>query len=521
MGFMLNFSFSKFSLPPMAQNIISFINLAFLFFVLFFERKESRRRFLWILILIFFPTGIGMLLYVLFSGHIFAATRRMKDINNTSDQFSAPLRDNQRKVLTKFRNQIPNHVIRNFLPLMDMNLMAGNSLLTYAEQTKIYTYGAAFFEELCQELENAKYSINMEYFIYRQDKIGSRIMEILCRKAREGVDVKLMYDDYGCFFTHVKFFHRLDNAGGKTRPFFLIRLGLPLTLNYRNHRKLTLIDSKIAFIGGMNIGDEYANQNPKRHLNWRDTTIRLTGNCVLDLQMNFLGDWYSQDAWINRTKSIESILRYFPPSFTEQLLDLPETQGTVRFIEEIFSNGRIPAQDITNNPSNKQKANIEDAFIRMIMSAKKNVYIETPYFTPDEEFSSALKIASYSGVNICIIIPGCWDKFYMKAASSEFAREMCGVGIHFYLYPGFIHSKMISVDGRIASIGTTNIDNRSFSLHFEENILFYDERFTARCDTIIERDMKISMPVNKEYYDKKPLVQRAFWSFCKLFSPFM
>jgi cardiolipin synthase len=157
----------------------------------------------------------------------------------------------------------------------------------------------------------------------------------------------------------------------------------------------------------------------------------------------------------------------------------------------------------------------------MIMSAKKNVYIETPYFTPTEEFYNALKIAAYTGVNVHIIIPGTWDKFYMKAASFEFAREMCADGIHFYLYPGFIHSKMITIDKKITSIGSTNIDNRSFSLHYEENVIFYDEKFTGRCESIFERDRKISMPVTKEYFDQKSILKRAFWSLCKLFSPFM
>lgn len=518
---MPEFFLRDWDIPIWVHNLIAAGNLLFLIFVLFFERKESRRRFVWILILFFLPNGVGMVLYILFSGHIFAATRRMTDLNVTAGKFSAHMRERQKKMLAQKRACLPNHVIKSFMPLVDMNLMDGNSLLTYAENTSVFTYGAAFFDDLCAELEAARHSINMEFFIYRQDQIGTRVMEILCRKAREGVDVKLLYDDLGCFMTRVRFFRRLDAAGGKSRPFFLVRVGLPLTLNYRNHRKVVIIDSRKAYIGGMNLADEYANWNPRRRLNWRDTMVRLEGSCVLAMQANFLGDWYSQEAWVNRPKTIESMLRYFPPSFAERLLEMPGDGESEKFMQELFAKDRIATQVITNDPTGSKKANIEDAFIRMIMSARKSVYIETPYFTPDEEFQNALRIAACSGVRISIVIPGAWDKFFMKAASSDFAREMCADGIRFYIYPGFIHSKMLSVDGKISSIGTTNIDTRSFSLHFEENILFYDERFTARCDAIIERDMRHSQAVTKDFFDQKPLPVRAFWSFCRLFSPLL
>ncbi len=517
---MLIFYIPRFRIPSLISLSIALIHVVFIVFVLFFERKESRRRLVWLLVLCFLP-GLGIIAYILLSGHIFTATRRMTKINLTADQFSAPLREQQIRSLYKNKDSIPAHMADQIMPLMQMNMTAGKSLLSYADSTRIFCYGREFFDDLCAELQKARSTINMEYFIFHSDKIGTKIMDILCEKARQGVEVKLMYDDCGSISTRTRFFRRLNSAGGKARPFFQIRIGLPLTLNYRNHRKVTIIDSKVAFIGGMNIGDEYANQNPKRNLNWRDTSIKLTGSCVFDLQTQFLSDWYSQDAWTNRAKKMEAMLRYFPRSFVQSLANAQEAQKDENFIPDVFRKDRIPTQLVTNDPHFNKKANIEDAFIRMIMSAKKRIYIETPYFTPDEEFYSALKIASYSGVKISIVIPGFWDKFYMKAASSEFARQMCGDGVQFYIYPGFIHSKMICVDGKMSSIGTTNIDIRSFSLHFEENVLFYDERFANRCERIVERDMKISMLVNKAYYDKKPMAYRAFCSFCKLFSPLL
>lgn len=546
------------------------INILFVIFVLFFERKESTRRFVWIMLLLFFPVG-GMVLYILFSGNFFTGTKRMHEVKQTAQQLTKDVRREQKATLTQSPSNIPNPVIKEFLPLITMNLMEGKSLLVSTDTAILYTRGEDFFNDLCQELESAKVSIFMEYFIFHKDNIGKRIMEILCRKAREGVDVKLIYDDLGSIATPRRFFRQLNKAGGEARPFFQIRIGLPLTLNYRNHRKLTVIDSDRAFIGGINIGDEYENKNKRFKPKWRDTVVRLTGSSVLTLQINFLSDWYSIDAWNKHTKGIEEAKKYFPSSFTEFFArpdagdsgsggtdsssgdsgsssggDVSDVSGSgsgsgigngqevsakekkehslkfrKSFLESLAGGKAIPTQIVTAGPNEKHKANIEDTFIRMIMSARKNIFIQTPYFTPDEGFYTVLKLAAYTGIKVRIMIPSQWDKFFMKAASYEFAREMCAEGVEFFLYPGFIHSKMMTVDGKISSIGTTNIDVRSFRLLFEENAIFYDKNFTAECERIFEEDMELCRPVTKEDFDKRFILKRAWGSFCKLFSPLL
>ncbi len=571
------------------------INILFVIFVLFFERKESTRRFIWILLLLIFPVG-GMVLYILFSGNFFTGTKRMHEVKQTAQQLTKEVRREQKATLTQSPSNIPNPVIKEFLPLITMNLMEGKSLLVSTDTAILYTRGEDFFNDLCQELESAKVSIFMEYFIFHKDNIGKRIMEILCRKAREGVDVKLIYDDLGSIATPRRFFRQLNKAGGEARPFFQIRIGLPLTLNYRNHRKLTVIDSDRAFIGGINIGDEYENKNKRFKPKWRDTVVRLTGSSVLTLQINFLSDWYSIDAWNKHTKGIEEAKKYFPGSFTDFFVRADvggetggngngETGGSTEnpygnrgvavsgadvggaidggtgnsnanggvggstenpyanrgakqevsakekkehsikfrksFLESLAGGKAIPTQIVTAGPNEKHKANIEDTFIRMIMSARKNIFIQTPYFTPDEGFYTVLKLAAYTGIKVRIMIPSQWDKFFMKAASYEFAREMCAEGVEFFLYPGFIHSKMMTVDGKISSIGTTNIDVRSFRLLFEENAIFYDKNFTAECERIFAEDMELCRPVTKEDFDKRFILKRAWGSFCKLFSPLL
>ncbi|MBQ5490780.1 MAG: cardiolipin synthase [Treponema sp.] len=501
------------NIPSLIQLIISVIDYAFIFFILFFERKEATRRFAWIMILAFLP-GVGIILYVLFSGNFFAGNRSMKEINKYVHNLAEPLFDEQRKLLNSPDAQLPPAVSKEFHPLITMNLERGNCPLIATDKPELFASGEDFFEDLCTNLEQAKTSICMEYFIFHKDKIGKRIMDILCRKAKEGIDVKLIYDDFGSILTPTRFFRKLNQCGGRARPFYQIRLGLPLTLNHRNHRKLTVIDSQIAYTGGINIGDEYANRAKHRKLNWRDTVVRLTGDIVYDLQSRFLIDWYSMDAWHRHSKTERKIEKYFPK---ERFGDIYKKHGGI----DLLSHGNIYTQVLNAGPDDEHKGKIEDALIRMIMGAKKRVCIETPYFTPDEQFYTALKIAAYTGVKVDIIIPSEWDKFFMKAASSEFARQALHDGINIYLYPGFIHSKLLVADQKICTVGTTNIDNRSFTLHFEQNVIFYDKGFSQKCQQMFDKDLAVSTAPDTRYYDKKNIFFRAFWSFCKLFSPFM
>ena len=502
------------------DKVVKLINAVFIIIVLFFERKNSTRRFSWLLFLFFLP-WVGWFFYILFSGHFFAATRRMEQVNNTISSLTKPLRMTQLGLIREALKRKPNPQALVYKSLIETNLKEGNALLLTSQDVQFYTNGTDFFNALCCELENARNSITMEYFIFHNDKIGNKVMDILCRKAQQGVDVKLIYDDLGSLFTPTKFFRRLNNAGGKARPFLQIRIGLPFSLNYRNHRKRTVIDSRTAFIGGINIGDEYANQNKHSKLNWRDTVVKVTGDSVINLQMNFLMDWYSMDVWHKHSRPRQEIQSYFPKEITQAVEEIVNEKSVEKLAEQMMAKEGIPTQIVTAGPAASHKSNIEDTLIRMIMGAKKNVYIQTPYFTPDGEFYTALKLASYAGVDVQVMIPSQWDKFYMKAASSEFAREMLGEGVKFHLYPGFIHAKMVTIDGMIATIGTTNIDERSFKLHYEENIIFYSPGAASACNNIFKRDVQKCRQITQDYYNKQPIYRRAFWSFCKLFSPFM
>lgn len=493
------------------------LNIIFIIFVLFFERKEAGRRFAWLLALVFLPV-VGMILYILCSGHFFTTTKKMERIRKYIFSLTSPFINEQKDFYLKNKTSIKNESLTSFDDILTMNLINANANITFTESTEIYTSGHDMFEALCADLENAKDFIYMQFFIFHKDKIGSRIMDILCRKAQEGVDVKLLYDDVGSILTPSLFFSKLDKAGGQSLPFFPVRIGAPLTLNFRNHRKNVIIDGKIGYLGGMNVGDEYIvglKKNPKYP--WRDTHLRLTGNCILSMLQFFLIDWQSSAYGKKALKTTSKVADYYPLEKFEAL----HRQILYDLKNDIPGDNKIPTQVVSSGPNDMSKAEIRDMMIRMIMDAKESVYLQTPYFTPDEAFSSALKIAAISGKDIRIMIPEKWDKAYVKAAAMEFIREIQPFGVKFYAYPGFIHAKTLVVDGKIVTIGTTNIDTRSFELHFEMNIVFFDAPFAKKNQNIFLEDQKKCKQVYKEKLDKASIFRRTIWGFCKLFSPLM
>ena len=332
----------------------------------------------------------------------------------------------------------------------------------------------------------------------------------------------MLYDDMGSIRTPSSFFEKLDKAGGTSLAFSPLRWRLPLSINFRNHRKNIVIDGKTGYMGGMNIGDEYANNSKnKRKPLWRDTHVRITGSSVLSMQAIFMTDWFTTPAWKTRLRKLEDITKYFPPAVFSGLQEKITSVSHVNVNKDIFTTRNIPTQILTAGPDDIHKTEIEDALVRMIMSAENYVYIQTPYFTPNPQFINAIKIAASSGVDVRIMVPEKWDKSYVRAASYEFIREMMDYGIGFYHYNGFIHSKTLVTDDRVATIGSTNIDTRSFELHFEMNGIFYDNNFAVKNKNIFMEDMKNCRLATKEWFDRQFILRRAIWIFCKLFSALM
>ncbi len=500
-------------------NFLTVITLVFIIFVLFFERKESSRRFAWLLTLTFLPV-IGIFLYIFFSGHFFTKTKKMNRAKKIIRKNFAPFFDDQKQFIRREIQKSCNPLFEEYETLLNMNITYGNSPLTVDNSVDMFLWGKDKFENLFADIEEAQTNINLEYFIIRNDVIGTKLIDLLCKKVSEGVQVRLMYDDFGSLFTPASFFHRLVKAGGQVTAFFPVRFGSPFSVNYRNHRKIVVIDGKIGYLGGFNVGDEYVNQSRRKKVLWRDTHVRLRGSCVSLLQMIFLMDWYSVCLTDKTIESPEETAKFFPADAADAFVQKPETTTGLSVPRHICDTG-VPVQIVTSGPNDQQNSEIKDAMIRMIMSAKKSIYIQTPYFTPDDAFYTALKIAALSGIDVRIMLPDQWDKFYVKAAAQEYIREMLTFGISFYHYPGFIHSKTIVVDGKLATIGSTNIDARSFSLHFEVNAFFYSAQFGELCEKAFLDDQQKCRHAKKENLDKRFILIRAWWSFCKLFSPLM
>jgi cardiolipin synthase len=274
-------------------------------------------------------------------------------------------------------------------------------------------------------------------------------------------------------------------------------------------------------LGGNNIGDEYANQSAKRKFYWRDTQIRLTGQTVTILQTAFFIDWFGIAEW--KQHLTPDSKKWTSTNFPDELFTAAGALLTAgsRSENRIFSDGIIPTQIIYSAPDDVNREKVKNAFLKMITDAKKYVYIQTPYFIPDEVFTCALKIAAYTGVDVRIMIPETWDKPYVKAASYGYVRDLLSVGIRFFHYPGFIHAKSIAVDDAISSIGTVNIDTRSFILHFELTALMYDEQVTRKNREIFLADEAKCTEAQKKWFDSRTPLVKAWWGFCKLFSPFM
>lgn len=491
-------------------------------FILFFEQKNSARRFAWLLTVLFIP-GIGLILYVTFSGNFFTRTKRMADATSFANAHYAPLIQTQHRNLDEFTASGMYPALSDYGQLIHLNLVYGGSPLLLHNSLWIYTSGEEKYRSLFAELGNAKRTINLSYFIINNDHTGRALMDILARKAREGVEVRLLYDHLGSILTSPRLFSGLRRAGGQVSRFFPLSLRNPFRVNYRNHRKIVVIDGVTGYFGGVNIGDEYANADPNRKYYWRDTHVRITGAAVALLQKQFLVDWYTS---VERDRTLLDVDRnrvFFPdqaaPGGTGAGGDTA-SRGPMPYLPEICIHN-VPVQIVSSGPDDAENDEIRDALVLMISRARKSVYIETPYFTPDEAFYSALKIAALSGIDVRIIIPGDWDKWYVKLAAMPYVSELLSFGVRFWRYTGFIHAKMLVIDGVISTIGSTNVDTRSFSLHFELNAFFYSAQAAEACERVFLDDLRKSRETTTEWFARVSPARKAIWNFFRLFSPLM
>lgn len=393
-----------------------------------------------------------------------------------------------------------SHFKDEIAEMIIFNINNSKSACFLNNDVKVFVSGKEKIAELKKDLLEAKHSINMLYYIFADDKVGRDIMRSLIKKAKEGVKVNFVYDSIGCIKNRKKFYDSLKKAGGRVHEFFPPMLGvrmLNFKMNYRNHRKITVIDGKIGYTGGINIRDDHMGDN-KKLAPWRDTHIRIEGEAVYGLQTAFFNDWrYCQ----NEDLSFKDLINdgYFP---------------------KYQKKGDVACQVVSSGPEFNSHR-IKDAYIKMISLAKRRICIQTPYFVPDDCFMSSLRLAINSGVKVDIMIPALADKKMVHLASLSFIKEIMEAGANIYLYNGFIHSKTLTVDNNFVSIGTTNMDNRSFALNFEINAFLYDKVLVDMHEAIFNEDIKNSVKINLGFFRKKKILTKIGQTFFRIFAPLL
>lgn len=394
-----------------------------------------------------------------------------------------------------------NEILNEYKPIITLVASNSYSPLFLNNEITILDGGAKKFEIMKEKLLEATDHIHLEYYIVKNDKIGNEIKDILIKKAQEGVKVRFIIDKVGSIKLNRKYTKDLKKAGVDIAfysyvlaPFLRF---INTQINYRNHRKIVIIDGKIAFLGGINIGDEYLGLGKLG--DWKDCHIMIEGDCVLGLQSVFLDDFSSIKKYNNEEISIlNNIENYF---------------------KNHSFNGNIPMQIIRSGPDSEFPS-ILQAFIKMISSAKKSINIITPYFIPSEGLMDALKIAALSGIKISLIFPEKADHFTVNRASQTYLAELKKAGADIYMYDknAFIHSKLLTVDEKICTIGTANMDIRSFELNYEINAIIYNEKITQEFDNIFKSLLKNSRKFDFKKYESRSILNKLIDGFYRLLS---
>jgi len=465
------------------------LNFIIAFTVIFLERKNPSKTLAWIMVLFLLP-GFGIFLYFMCSQNI----SRQKLFRLTTFE-EANISNSLFHQMSDIKNRLfvfERPEAEKWRDMIRLNQTYGNSYFTQDNNLEIFIDGNDKFRALFDDIRYARHSINIMYYILKPDETGLALMDLLTKKAAEGVEVRLLVDALGSRSLSQEHFERLKKAGGKVAMFFPPKLKwINLKMNYRNHRKIAVIDSEVGYIGGFNVANEYVGKH-KKFGHWRDTHLRLMGGCVQDLDARFVLDW--------RFASGENLVMahsFYP------LIETGHTTGI-----QILSCG-------PDSPNTE----IRTAYLKMITSAKKSICIQTPYFIPDDSIFEALKMAAMSGVDVRIMIPCMPDHMFVYWATYCYCGMLLNSGVKVYTYNnGFLHAKTITVDDEICSVGSTNFDIRSFSLNFEANAMVYDSDVALEMRRIFEDDMACSTQLTKQSYRNRSIIIKFKESVSRLLS---
>ena len=449
------------------------------------DNRQPAKTMAWILVLAFMPF-VGIIFYIFFGQN----TRKERHISDRSmDQLT-------KRSMLEFVEQENLHLPANNKPLMNLFTNQNWAFPFKDNRVDIFTDGYEFICSLLYNIGKAQHHIHLDTYIFEDDALGYLVADALIDKAEQGVEIRVIYDDVGCWKVKDAFFERMRDTGIDVHAFMPVRFpAFTSKVNYRNHRKLCVIDGKVGFVGGMNIAMRYVKGTGKQP--WRDTHLRIQGGGVYALQRAFLIDWY----FVDRTLITNRV--YYPPV-------------------DIHINNSCLVQVVTSSPI-APWPDIMQGYVRILLQAQKYVYMETPYFLPTEPVLFAMRTAALAGVDIRLMIPRKADAKLVEWASRSYVMEAIEAGVKVYLYMGgFNHSKLLVSDDNLCTVGSTNIDFRSFENNFEANAFFYDEEMAQRIKAIYLKDESQSILVDDvSYFVKRPFMKRLFESIVRLLSPLL
>ncbi|MEN8078297.1 cardiolipin synthase [Clostridioides difficile] len=469
--------------------LIHIINILTIVYMVFKEKRSANNIIAWTLILYIAPY-IGFIVFLLIGRKI-----------NKANMFG--IKDSEINIFEEYLNQVKERdkLQEEYSNLKNRDMIMAIEAMDYSpyrddNEVVMYSDGKELFEELLASLNKAKKSINIQFYIFKNDIIGTKILDILEEKAKSGVEVRLLYDSVGSRSLNRKILKKIIDFGGKTGEFFpsWLKLINP-NMNFRNHRKIVVIDNKIGFVGGFNVGDEYLG-NDKKFGYWRDTHIKFKGSAVKDLNLRFLADW-----------------RYA----TKEEVDLGHV---LESDNEKLRKANIGIQIVSSGPNLSDRYEIKLGYLKMIQKAKKYLYIQSPYLIIDKSIADSLKLASVSGVDVRIMIPGKGDHPFVYWANLFYAGDLLESGIKIYHYDkeAFLHAKTVVIDDEICSIGTANMDTRSFELNFEVNAFIYSGEIAKEQKNEFEKDILKCEELTLEKYTNRSRIVKIKESVSRLFS---
>jgi len=450
--------------------------------IIMLENRNPLKTIPWVIVLIFIP-GIGLIVYFFFGRD----NRRLRIITRRM------YKRFKKQIRIEYQPQDISLIPKEYLPLAKLLNNSHYSAIFSGTALTSYTNGKDKFDALLTDIAIARHHIHLQYYIFEADAIGHRVKEALVQKAKEGVEVRILYDDVGNWGAKKQIFEEMKEAGIEVYP--ILKVVFPILtskVNYRNHRKVVVIHGKTGYMGGMNIADRYIEGNLIGP--WRDTHFKVVGPGVYGLQSSFILDWYATSSQLIKGAT------YYP--------ELPKLTDT-------------KMQIVMSGPSARWRT-LMQAFIFCISNAKKYIYIQTPYFLPTEGLTLALEMAALGGVDVCLMIPKHSDTLSAQMATYSYVDKMLRAGVKVYLYNnGFLHSKLLLTDDMISCFGSANFDFRSFEHNFEINAFVYQKDFALQMKAMFMQDLRDCEPVSYAVWHKRPLTKRITESFMRLFAPLL